>query len=122
MIKNNIDIFQNIDTEEKAYWLGFLYADGCVHSQENKIELGLAEKDYEHLNKFRNFLQIKNKIAYRDSTKSYRLSFRSKKSKQDLIALGYIPCKSLLLHFPNSQQVPDYLIKHFIRGYFDGDG
>ena len=47
--KNIITNFNVIDTEEKAYWLGFLYADGCVHSAENKIELGLAEKDYKHI-------------------------------------------------------------------------
>jgi len=42
--------------------------------------------------------------------------------KDDLIALGCIPRKSLLLKFPTSNQVPEHLIRHFIRGYFDGDG
>ena len=40
--KNVLNIFNKIDTEEKAYWLGFLYADGSVGSKEDKIELGLA--------------------------------------------------------------------------------
>lgn len=47
--KNVLNQFKKIDTEEKAYWLGFLYADGCVGSKEAKIELGLAEKDFNHL-------------------------------------------------------------------------
>ena len=120
--KNVLTNFEIIDTEEKAYWLGFLYADGSVGSKEDKIELGLAEKDLKHIEKFRDFMNITNKISYREKTKSYRMSFRSAKCKQDLIDKGCIPKKSLILDFPNENQVPKHLIRHFIRGYFDGDG
>ena len=120
--KNVLTNFEIIDTEEKAYWLGFLYADGCVGSKEDKVELGLAEKDLKHIEKFRDFMNITNKISYREKTKSYRMSFRSAKCKQDLIDKGCIPKKSLILDFPNENQVPKHLIRHFIRGYFDGDG
>ena len=97
--KNIINTFEKIDTEEKAYWLGFLYADGNVSNHENKIELILAEKDVGHLEKFKRFLNIKNKICYREATKAYRISFRSEKCKQDLIDKGCIPNKSLILKF-----------------------
>ncbi len=120
--KNVLTNFEIIDTEEKAYWLGFLYADGSVGSKENKIELGLAEKDLKHIEKFRDFMNITNKISYREKTKSYRISFRSEQCKQDLIDKGCVPKKSLILDFPNENQVPKHLIRHFIRGYFDGDG
>lgn len=120
--KNVLKHFEKIDTEEKAYWLGFLYADGSISLTEDKIELGLAEKDLNHIEKFKKFLGINNKISYRQSSKSYRLSFRSQSCKQDLINKGCVPKKSLILKFPTEQQVPYYLIKHFIRGYFDGDG
>ena len=120
--KNVLTNFEKIDTEEKAYWLGFLYADGSVGSKEDKLELGLAEKDLKHIEKFKTFMNINNKISYREKTKSYRMSFRSAKCKQDLINKGCVPKKSLILNFPNENQVPKYLIRHFIRGYFDGDG
>ena len=120
--KNVLRYFDKINTEEKAYWLGFLYADGSISSKEDKIELGLAEKDLHHIEKFKQSLQLSNKICYRASTKSYRISFRSQSCKQDLINKGCIPKKSLILNFPTEEQVPFYLLKHFIRGYFDGDG
>jgi DNA-binding transcriptional regulator WhiA len=120
--KNVLTNFETIDSEEKAYWLGFLYADGSVGSSEDKIELGLAEKDLKHIEKFRDFMGISNKISYRESTKSYRMSFRSANCKKDLIDKGCVPKKSLILKFPTEEQVPKTLIKHFIRGYFDGDG
>ena len=120
--KNVLTQFETIDTEEKAYWLGFLYADGSVSSKEDRIELGLAEKDLKHIEKFKNFMKISNKICYREKTKSYRICFRSAKCKQDLIDKGCIPNKSLILKYPTCEQVPKELIRHFIRGYFDGDG
>ena len=120
--KNVLHIFETINTEEKAYWLGFLYADGSVGSNEAKIELGLAEQDLHQIEKFRDFIGIQNKISYRKNTKSYRFSFRSKSCKEDLIKQGCVPKKSLVLQFPTKEQVPDKFLKDFIRGYFDGDG
>lgn len=119
---NNIRNFEIIDTEEKAYWLGFLYADGSVGSTDNRIELGLAEKDLNHIEKFKEFIGVPNKISYRPQTKSYRYIFKSIPCKEDLIKQGCMPKKSLILKFPTEQQVPEHLIRHFIRGYFDGDG
>ena len=120
--KNVLHNFEKIDTEEKAYWLGFLYADGNVSKSEDKIELSLAEVDLKHIQKFKEFMGIENKICYREQQKAYRISFRSQSCKQDLIDKGCVPAKSLILKFPNEEQVPKELIRHFIRGYFDGDG
>lgn len=66
---NNRYIFDKIDTEEKAYWLGFLYADWSVGSKEDKIELSLAACDYNHIQKFKDFIGLDNKISYRKKTK-----------------------------------------------------
>ena len=118
-------IFNNIDTEEKAYWLGFLYADGCVSSRDNGMELSLQLLDTMHLIKFSNFLNSKNKIHLDFSVGTYgrcRFNVSNNKFKNDLIKLGCCPQKSLILKFPTANQVPENFIIPFIRGYFDGDG
>ena len=125
-ISSDDTLFEKIDTEEKAYWLGFLYADGNVYYNEKRvsyrIELGLAEKDLNHLEKFKKFLNCTNEIKYRQNIKAYRIMIGSKKMCNDLIKLGCVPNKSLILTFPTEDQVPLELQRHFIRGYFDGDG
>ena len=61
--KINENIFEIIDTEEKAYWLGFLYADGCIASGERSdIELSLQLLDKEHLQKFKDFIGFEGKL------------------------------------------------------------
>lgn len=118
------DVFENIDTEEKAYWLGFLYADGSIRYDRKMIELGLSIKDEGHLYKFRSFLNSKHKISHKDNKlgKSCRISISDIKLYDDLIKQGCKPKKSLTLIFPTEKQVPKHLHRHFIRGYFDGDG
>lgn len=122
------DIFDIIDTEEKAYWLGFLYADGCVNSITNEIELSLQASDRNMLEKFVNFFQaspsipIKEKIiTINDKTFDVcKVSIFSKKIKKDLVKHGCCPNKSLILSFPKT--IPDNLMNHFLRGILDGDG
>lgn len=128
----NNNYFETIDNEWKAYWLGFLYADGWVRKKKNSIGLSLAIRDKEHLIKFKKSLQSNHKFYYYNSrgfdskkTKSYpavSLRITNEKMTNDLIRLGCIPNKSLVLKFPIYNQVPKDLIRHFIRGYFDGDG
>lgn len=118
------NIFETIDSEQKAYWLGFLCADGCVHQgqYDYRVELGLSEQDYQHLEKFKKFIGRDNKIAYRPKTKSYRYSFRDKSIHHSLIKQGCVPAKSLILTFPEEHQVASVFLKDYLRGYFDGDG
>lgn len=120
-------VFDKIDTEEKAYWLGFLFADGFVSSVENVIGLDLAEKDFQHLEKYKNFLKFTGNVSISNTnfvnSKRARLEFSSKHVKQILIQYGCIPRKSLVLKFPDINIFSNKeLIKHFIRGYVDGDG
>nr|DAG90196.1 MAG TPA: endonuclease [Crassvirales sp.] len=52
----NRDFFSVIDTEEKAYWLGFLYADGFISASGNTVGLSISLKDIDHLKKYNNAL------------------------------------------------------------------
>lgn len=123
--KMNHDIFENIDTPEKAYWLGLLYADGDISESRTSIALSLKEEDLYHVEAFKSFLNASNKIYKKVKDKkyvSYQLSFRSKKMREDLIKQGCFPKKSHILKMPTEEQVPSNLLSHFLRGYFDGDG
>lgn len=124
--KSNVNnyAFESIKTEEQAYWLGFLYADGCVrHYKSSKsVELTLQEQDYDHLVKFARFIDYGGDIKYREKQKAYRISFGSAKMHDDLVKLGCMEKKSLVLRFPSKENIPSDLLCHFIRGYFDGDG
>lgn len=118
----NENFFENIDTEEKAYWLGFMYADGCIQRTKEcySVKIDLTKNDKEHIEKFKKSL-CSNHIIY-DYDNYSRLIIISKKMYYDLISKGCVPNKSLILKFPTKEQVPRNLLRHFIRGYFDGDG
>lgn len=117
--------FNDIDTIEKAYWLGFLYADGCVSSSNNEIEISL--KDKEHLEKFQKAIKaVNHKITktvdarWSTETNIYHFSIKDAQLHTDLIKFGCVPNKTLTISaIPN---IPRDYVSHFIRGYFDGDG
>lgn len=124
-------VFDKIDNEEASYWLGFLYADGNISSIGNRLEVHLAIKDLKHLEKFRKFLKLETEIRSGIDSKGYgfcHLSIRNKHLWNSLNNLGCSPQKSLILKFPNTNifigniKQKEELIKHFIRGYIDGDG
>lgn len=124
----NENFFEKIDNEIKAYWLGFLYADGgiTVGKRSKHLEITLGEKDKNHLTKFVQTIQgnmpITEKIVKLKGKeyKSYRVTVCSSKLCEDLIKLGCTPNKSLTLIFP--QNLEPNLYAPFIRGYLDGDG
>lgn len=119
--------FDKIDSEGKAYFLGLLYADGC-NGDNHSVCISLQEIDVEILNKFNTEINSNRPLNYIDNSKnknrknSFRLTINSVYMSLKLIELGCIPRKSLVLQFPTEEQVPPHLIRHFIRGYFDGDG
>jgi intein/homing endonuclease len=134
MINKNLNefIFDNIDTEEKAYWLGFIFADGTISSTRFRFELSLSLKDIDHLEKFRQFigyikpLKIEKAGYGKRSEQQYmrcRLYFNSKHLHGILNSYGCTPRKSLTLQFPKKSIFKtNSLIRHFLRGYIDGDG
>lgn len=126
----NEDYFEKINSNEKAYWLGLLFADGCVrkrkqsngkHKQGGIMSISLKNGDEYLLEKFINELESTYKLTkqIKDGFLSYKLEVNSSKMTDDLIKLGCVPNKSLILLPP---KLSDEFISHFIRGYFDGDG
>ncbi|MFA5234046.1 MAG: hypothetical protein WC390_06550 [Sulfurimonas sp.] len=125
----NEHFFDWIDTEEKAYFLGFLYADGCYYPPHNKIAIELAQYDVDILEKFKKIIDSDYPL-YKCSKKTpngqineyYQFYLCNEYFSKRCCELGIVPRKSLILTFPTQEQVPEHLLSHFIRGYYDGDG
>lgn len=126
--KANYRVFQNIDSDEKAYWLGFLAADGNVMRYPTRamISINLAQKDKEHLEKFKMFLESDIRIidhvqnsGFSNNSLMSKICINSIDMADDLIDKNVVPNKSLILQPPNIHK--DFFIP-YIRGYFDGDG
>lgn len=122
------DYFEKINTQEKAYWLGFLWADGTISktaprcSGKNRITLSQKADNVEHLKLFAHTIKAPANIQYYVGTyngqPSARLSINSRKFCIHLERLDF-DIKSRRIHVP---KMPKSLYRHFIRGYFDGDG
>lgn len=131
-------VFDSIDTEEKAYWLGFIFADGYISNSPNKegvktnyaFEISLRASDYEHLDKFNAFMEHEeDNVVISDAKcgdslfERCRWQVSNKHMWSVLNSYGCTPQKSLTLEFPEESIFKSTdLIVHFIRGYFDGDG
>jgi len=108
--------FEVIDSADKAYWLGWLFADGC--NSLSLFHLTIQKNDIEILNKFKTNIDSEHPILVRDNKACLLIS--SKQMCNDLHSLGCVNAKSLILDWPKN--LPDRLVKFFIRGYFEGDG
>lgn len=132
MRKSTIDVhyFDDIDTREKAYYFGLLYADGCNEIYKSTVTISLEENDKHILESLREALGIDMELKYIDYTKvknkkyssknQYKLSIYSSEICKQLNSKGLIMNKSLNLKYPES--LDDKYFKDFFRGYFDGNG
>lgn len=117
--------FNVIDSINKAYWLGFLYADSCIHSNNYEISINITDK--EHIEKFKLAIgAINHKIIetndkrWKNAKTLYQFTIKDKQLHTDLIKWGCVPQKTFqICEIPN---IPRNYVSHFIRGYFDGDG
>lgn len=117
--------FDDINHQDKAYILGFLYADGC--NCNNNISICLQERDRSILDKINIAIGSNRPLRFIDYSNrgtncqnQYSLNVTNKYLSDKLAQLGMVQNKSLILEFPvwlNRDLYP-----HFIRGYFDGDG
>lgn len=135
-MKNNIEksqkfgcdsnYFENIDDEHKAYWLGYIYADGYITSDLVRFGISLATKDRGMLELLREDIKATYRICDYISNSGYvantaysRLLVSDRIFVSHLVRQGVIPKKTKTLKRPN---LCDEMVRHFIRGYFDGDG
>lgn len=121
----NEEYFHDLNSEEKAYWLGFISADGNI-SAKNIFQMSLHIKDDSHIQKFKKSINSEHKINTRKLKTKYgeteisEIRFSSKKFVEGLKKQGILERKTF-----KELEVPDMencLCRHYWRGYFDGDG
>lgn len=133
---NNESYFSVIDTEAKAYLLGFIYADGYITQQKSskgseytlkRLGLSILSQDKEILELLKreldtnyNIYNYKTNNGYSENTKYSRLLINSNRLVEDLEQQGVFFNKTNILKPPVDLR-KEY-IRHFIRGYIDGDG
>ena len=120
--------FNRIDSADKAYWLGFIYADGYITRSKYNYILGIAisVKDIKHLYNFRKCINSNHPIhqytvanGYNKGSKYCRIQICNQILYQQMIKFGVFENKTSILKPP---PIDKKLFKHFLRGYFDGDG
>lgn len=124
----NENIFDVIDTAEKAYWLGFITADGYIQYKNPKqakfLRIKLQKCDKEHLYKFLDFIggdenMISSEMHNTTGNIQYYIHVSSSHMVNTLKNMGIEQGKSA-----NEKvvSIPDDFKKDYIRGLFDGDG
>lgn len=117
----NDTYFDLIDTERKAYFLGYLMADGNVMKRERSqpvIRMELSIQDRFILEELKKDLNAYTKVL--DTRKNCcSLRIHSQKLFDSLGQYGIVPNR--VKSFPQ-EQIPEKLTNHFLRGFFDGDG
>lgn len=121
--------FENIDTPNKAYFLGLLIADGNIGVDERKgdgkhsisyyLRLTLKSEDKYILDKLNQELNGTGKIYEPKKRNEASLAYSSKELFDDLGKYGIVPNKTFSAYVP---AIDKELMPHLIRGIFDGDG
>lgn len=118
--------FDEINTPNKAYIMGVLYADGtnngCGH-----IALSLQENDVDILQKIQKEIGSNEPLNYREFSKinpnwknQWRMFINNKHISETLSKHGVVKNKTFIVEYP--KWLDDSLHSHFIRGMIDGDG
>lgn len=140
---HDFDYFEIINSHEKAYWLGFMMADGYIQQNKNtkrygedKFGITLSSKDIETLYKFKEAIKATNPISIYQETRIWdndkyeepfeseacRIIMTSQKTSNDLIDKGVVYKKSLIKRFPKEEKLPKKYFYSYLRGYLDGNG
>lgn len=123
--------FDVIDTEEKAYIVGFICADGHVDKKNGRVEFMISTKDIDILEKIKTAMGSNHPIERMMRKNPYQYSERKETEMCKLRLNSQDMCRSLSF-FPDRKTynldssimdyIPPELRRHFLRGYFDGDG
>lgn len=119
--------FDEINTSDKAYIMGLLWSDGCNNLKNKSVHLQLQERDKHILDSINELTENERPLAFTDLNSknsnwqnTYTLVWKSEHMSQVLNNYGMVPCKSLILEFPN--WLSESLYADFMRGFIDGDG
>jgi len=117
--------FEKIDTLEKAYWLGFIFADGHISKNLDRFRIKLSKKDKGHLESFCKTIKIsieniKEEISMETNKKYSVLSIYNQKFIRDLLFHKVVPSKTKIIEISKLNNRKLYLA--FLLGYYDGDG
>lgn len=115
----NTRFFQTIDSESKAYTLGFIAADGG-RDRNWGIKIGLHPKDTDILQKIAKAMNCSYPPKLVENNTRIRLSLYNIDTVRDLEQYGITERKTFTLPF--AKNVPEELLRHYLRGVFDGDG
>ena len=128
------NIFETIDTKDKAYWLGLMYSDGGIsidsRTEAKRLDFDLKSEDSELIERFVDFLGgNKEKIRDRDwKLKDGGISLGkgiyiwNNKLCDDLMKHGVMLRKSKIIEYPEHSLKTREDNLSFLLGCFDGDG
>ena len=128
------DIFSSIDTEFQAYLLGLYASDGNINEKRKTFRIHVQEQDANIIYVIKDLIApdsrtftLENRVCVSprngkvyNGSNSFGVDINSSKICNDLVNLGIGYNKTY-----SENKIPDIkkeLIRHFIRGYFDGDG
>jgi hypothetical protein len=116
----NTEFFDVIDTEEKAYWLGYIAGDGCITN--GAVTLAAVHTDAEHVKRFGEALGGNQPVTI----------VKNNGYGEDLARIVICSVdlsRALQKHFQGRTKdertlpdVPDHLVRHFVRGFYEADG
>lgn len=119
IIKLKEDFFLNIDSDVKAYWLGFIFVKGQLSTDHFRIEFELDLNDKYHISKFCDEIGYsKSRIRKDRKTETIFLKLRS----EDFFGNIHYYIGNQRKLSTTLSKIPENLINSFIRGYFDGSG
>lgn len=128
---NYNDNFKTIETEEDAYWLGFITADGCLLKNRPCLQIKLAKRDENHLIKFCRYLGLSDELtaslikheyggAYTRDNETSGIVIHDKSIYNNLLDKGIAPRKSGKEKYYKCANYE--LQRAYFRGLIDGDG